>query len=67
MAIPEKTLSEIEGASSAIASVLSDLRREGAGGGRLSIRAERDAEISLLMITRLMISVTEAIEESRSS
>ena len=63
MAIPERCLSEIESALSAVNGVLDRLRVESTEtNSREAFRAERDAEISLLMIMRLLTSITVAIE-----
>lgn len=68
MAIPERCLSEVEKALSTINGVLDCLRGESTEtNSRAAFRAERDAEISMLMIMRLMTSVTEVIEDKESA
>lgn len=67
MAIPERCLSEVENALSTVIGVLECLRSESTEtNGRAAFRAERDAEISMLMIMRLMTSITVAIEAGNS-
>ena len=68
MAIPERCLSEVGRALTTINGVLDYLREESTGvNSRTALRAERDAEITMLMIMRLMTSVTEVIEGRESA
>ena len=67
MPIPERCLSEFGRALTTINGVLDHLREESTEvNSRTAFRAERDAEISLLMIMRLMTGVSEASEAGNS-